>query len=158
MASFEILSGDFEREIIRIRYSDAGRAFVRLTGDDGVAEDLFLAREVVGAATAGEGRVAELLARWAEREPFARDLVDLGRPGGERGEGLFVVLLRDGRKFVARGTPDTVAEIKSAAVSESRRGHFAEGLDAARGASRSAVGGLLPRLVPGLFARWLPNR
>lgn len=164
MALFEILSGDFERESVRLRYSEAGRARFRLTSLDGVVEEVFLDRHIAGVAESGEGRVGEYLARWAERDGFAsRDLcVETGRDGARRTEGkgdrLFVVLLRDGRKFVARGSADAVSEIKAASLPADRRAELSR-LDAARSAgSASGVAGLLPRFFPGLIARLLPNR
>lgn len=164
MALFEILSGDFERESVRLRYSEAGRARFRLTSLDGVVEEVFLDRHIAGVAESGEGRVGEYLARWAERDGFAsRDLcVEKGRDGARRAEGkgdrLFVVLLRDGRKFVARGSADAVSEIKAASLPADRRAKLSR-LDAARSAGAgSGVAGLLPRFFPGLIARLLPNR
>lgn len=162
MALFEILSGDFEREPVRLRWSDAGRAFMRLTSVDGVVEDVFLATDVAGAAEAGEGRVGEYLARWAERDGFSTHHGDArtsegARSADGRADRLFVVLLRDGRKLVARGTRDTIAEIKAAALPPGHRPSRLSRLDSARAA---AVGGssILPRLMPGLFARLRPNR
>ena len=165
MALFEILSGDFERESVRLRYSEAGRAFLRLTSLDGVVEEVFLERHIAGVAESGEGRVGEYLARWAERDGFAgRDLrletvKDGARRNDGRGDRLFVVLLRDGRKFVGRGTPEAVSEIKAASLPADRRTKLSR-LDTARGAHHGLDdrAGLLPRLVPGLFARFLPNR
>jgi hypothetical protein len=161
MALFELISGDFEQESTRLRYSEAGRAFLRLTSVDGMVEDLFVERDVAGVAESGEGRVGEYLARWAERDGFALRELHVAKSGsrstagrGEgRGERLFVVLLRDGRKFVARGSADTVAEIKLASLPADRRAKLSR-LDAAR----DAGAGLLPRFVPGLIARLLPNR
>ncbi|MCE1236965.1 MAG: hypothetical protein LWW93_11490 [Hyphomicrobiales bacterium] len=100
MATIEILSGDFERETTRIRYSEAGRAFLRLRSTDGPIEDLFLESEVVGAAEAGDGGGS-----WARA---AR--------AGERDKRLFVVLLRGGRKFVARGDFDAFLQCECAAL------------------------------------------
>jgi hypothetical protein len=150
MASFEIVSGDFEPENVRIRYSEAGRARIRLTSVDGVVEDVFLATDVVGAAAAGEGRVGEYLAKWSERDGFAA-----GSRHGEASDRLFVVLLRDGRKFVARGTPETLAEIKAAALGAARRTAPAE--TAAQPKVRPEVAGR-PRFVQGFLARFLPGR
>jgi len=161
MALCELISGDFERGQIRLRYSEAGRAFLRLTSTDGVVEDLFLETDVAGVAESSEGRVGEYLARWAERDGFTlRDLrVETARGAApRRADGrcdrLFVVLLRDGRKFLARSTPECVAEIKAATLPADRRVRLSR-LDAARTATGS---GLLPRLVPGLLARLLPER
>lgn len=103
MATIEILSGDFERETTRIRYSEAGRAFVRLKSVDGPVEDLFLESEVVGAAEvadAGNARAAR---------------------SGERDRRLFVVLLRGGRKFAARGDHDAFLQFEDAALPADRR-------------------------------------
>ena len=164
MALFELISGDFERENMRLRYSEAGRAFLRLTSVDGVVEDVFLERDVAGVAESGEGRVGEYLARWAERDGFAwRDLKvestgAASRRGEGRGDRLFVVLLRDGRKFVARGHADAVSELRLASLPADRRAKFTR-LDTARGGRGApAGGGILPRFVPGLIARLLPNR
>ena len=162
MAVFELVSGDFERGTIRLRYSEAGRAHLRLTSVDGVAEEVFLDRHIAGVAESGEGRVGEYLARWAERDGFAGHAPradttrDEARRAEARGERLFVVLLRDGRKFVARGTADVVAELKSASLPADRRTKLSR-LDAARHAHDEAPG-LLPRFVPGLIARLLPSR
>ena len=164
MALFEVLSGDFERENVRLRYSEAGRAYVRMTSNDGVVEDVFLDRQIAGVAESGEGRVGEYLARWAERDGFS---LRESRPESNRatarrvdgrGDRLFVVLLRDGRKFVARGTPESVSEIKAASLPADRRAKLSR-LDAARhaGTERTASQ-TVPRFFPGLFARLLPER
>ncbi|MDK9696486.1 MAG: hypothetical protein OEL76_08845 [Siculibacillus sp.] len=164
MALLELISGDFERESLRLRYSEAGRAYLRLTSVDGVVEDVFLERDVAAVAESGEGRVGEYLARWAERDGFVlRDLkVESSsaamRRGDGRGECVFVVLLRDGRKFVARGAAEAASEIRLASLPADRRAKLAR-LDSARGGRNGAAGnGLLPRFVPGLIARLLPNR
>ncbi len=104
MATIEILSGDFERETTRIRYSGAGRAFVRLKSVDGPVEDLFLESEVVGAAEVVDSTRA------------ARPL-----RAGERDKRLFVVLLRGGRKFAARGDHDAFLQFEDAALPADRR-------------------------------------
>ena len=164
MALFALISGDFERESVRLRYSDAGRPYLRLTSVDGVVEDVFLERDVAAVAESGEGRVGEYLARWAERDGFVlRELkVETSRSGDGanradgRGDRIFVVLLRDGRKFVARGNAEAVSEIRLASLPADRRAKLSR-LDAARG-RRDAEPGLLPRFVPGLIARLLPNR
>lgn len=159
MAVFELVSGDFERADVRLRYSEAGRAYVRLTSVDGVVEDIFLERDIAGVAESGEGRVGEYLSRWAERDGFS--VRDRGSNPGAEADGrdgrLFVVLLRDGRKFVARGSLDCVVEIKAASVPADRRAALGR-LDQARASTVGTAQGLLPRLVPGLFARLLPSR
>lgn len=162
MAVFALVSGDFERADVRLRYSEAGRAYVRLTSVDGVVEDVFLERDIAGVAESGEGRVGEYLSRWAERDGFAmRD--QRADAGGEatgrdgRGDRLFVVLLRDGRKFVARGSLECVVEIKAASVPADRRAALGR-LDQARASTVRTAQGVLPRLVPSLFARLLPSR
>lgn len=162
MAVFELVSGDFERDTLRLRYSEAGRAFLRLTSIDGVVEDVFLERDVVGVAEAGEGRVGEYLARWAERDGFSTtdgSSASSARRSDGRGERLFVLLLRDGRKFVARATLESIAEIKAASLPADRRAKLSR-LDAARSAVavEPRAAGFLPRLVPGFLARLLPNR
>jgi hypothetical protein len=165
MAFFELISGDFERESVRLRYSEAGRPYLRLTSLDGVVEDILLQRDVAGVAESGEGRVGEYLARWAERDGFVlRDLKVASSPrtgtstrrADGRGEAIFVVLLRDGRKFVARGSVEAVSEIRLASLPADRRAKLSR-LDAAR-AGRAPETGLLPRFVPGLLARLLPER
>ncbi len=172
MALFELISGDFEPEQVRLRYSEAGRPYLRLMSIDGVSEDVFLERAVAAVAESGEGRVGEYLARWAERDGFTlhqlrsesvratdRARRGDGRGGGDsRAERIFVVLLRDGRKFVARGPADVVQEIRLAAVPADRRAKLSR-LDGVRDRTATAApGGRLPRLVPDLFARLLPNR
>lgn len=131
MATIEILSGDFEREITRIRYSDAGRAFLRLRSVDGHVEDLFLENEVVASAEAGEGAT--------------------GR-GHERDRHLFVVLLRGGRKIVVRGDREAMLQFECAAMpADLRRARLAE----VHAAATRPVPGLVARLREGLFGRLL---
>lgn len=135
MATIEILSGDFERETTRIRYSDAGRAFLRLRSADGQLEDLFLESEVVGAAEAGDG------GRDASRT-------------GERDKRLFVVLLRGGRKFVARGDVDAMIQFECAAVPADLRREYAARLQPVPERRRPGVAdwfrdGLIGRFLPG---------
>jgi len=110
MATIEILSGDFERETTRIRYSEAGRAFVRLKSVDGPVEDLFLESEVVGAAEVADAGNAPRTGRT-----------------GERDRHLFVVLLRGGRKFAARGDHDAFLQFEDASrPAEHRRGRHVD--------------------------------
>ena len=153
MATIEILSGDFRRETTRIRYSEAGRAYLRLTSVDGRAEDLFLESEVVGAAAAGDGKVGDYLRRWAERDGFT--------PGDAAAEArdrhVFVVLLRDGRKFVASGSFEALALVKTASLPVDLRREMCARLDAARAHAKRAVPSFAAWLVPGLLARFLPG-
>lgn len=142
MASFEILSGDFERRTVRIRYSSAGRAFLHLTSVDGRAENVFLATDVIGADTlaAGEGPV-------------------FGEGGREpSGRSRFRVHLRDGRSFVGYGVAATIAEIGVACRGGEVIGRSDGRADAASEVvaplrSGSFMGRSLPRLFPALFAR-----
>ena len=111
MAVIEVVSGDFQSGAARIRYSDAGRAHLVLTSDDGRREIVWLATDVAAAAEAGEGRIADYLEKLAARDGF--DLLPApAHAEARRQERLFVVLLRDGRKFVARASGETIAEIQ----------------------------------------------
>ena len=141
MATIEILSGDFERETTRIRWSEAGRAHLRLKSIDGTVEDLFLENEVVGAAEAGaESRSASV--------PH----------GAGRAERLFVVLLRGGRKFVARGDYDAFVQFECAALPADRRRERLTSLQAAHAASRLEEARSASWFGASLFARLLPHR
>lgn len=142
MATIEILSGDFERDTTRIRYSEAGRAFLRLRSNDGHVEDLFLENEVVGAAEAGEG-------------PTGRDRGEGVRSTEKR---LFVVLLRGGRKFVARGDFDAMIEFETAPLPADQRRERLARLQASRVTRAAAASGPAAWFGPGFFARLLPGR
>jgi hypothetical protein len=109
MSSLEILSGDFETGVVRIRYSPAGRAYMRVTSRDGFVEDLFLEKDFTACFDSTEGRVGEKLRRWAS-ENGIREV-----PDAARGERVMAVMLKDGRRIIGRTTPDVVAELKSAA-------------------------------------------
>lgn len=152
MAVIEVVSGDFQSGSTRIRYSDAGRAHVTLVSKDGRRDDVWLATDVVAAAEAGEGRIDDYLRLLAERDGFtyfaAPVTTDLA---ARRRERLFVVLLRDGRKFVARASGDAISEIRTAALSPERRREELARREATR---LGAPAGILP----GLFARFLPQR
>ena len=141
MATIEILSGDFERETTRIRWSEAGRAHLRLTSIDGTVEDLFLENEVVGAAEAGGD---------LHGGPHSR--------GGGRSERLFVVLLRGGRKFVARGDFDAFVQFECAALPADRRRERLTSLQAAHAATRVDEARSASWFGASLFARLLPHR
>lgn len=146
MATIEILSGDFERDSTRIRYSEAGRAYLRLRSLDGHVEDLFLENEVVGSAEAGDGHAASARGRCA-----------IGRSQELH---LFVVLLRGGRKFVARGDYDAMVEFETAPLPADQRRERLAHLQAAR-LARSAtatVTGPATWFGPGFLARLLPGR
>lgn len=162
MATIEILSGDFRRETTRVRYSEAGRAYLRLTSVDGRGEDLFLESEVVGAAEAGEGRVGDYLRRWAERDGFLADVDDESSPAHAKARHVFVVLLRDGRKFVASGTFEALALMKTASMPPEQRRQLRARLGGTRAPVRAAAAGLAGLVasgfVPGLIARLLPHR
>lgn len=151
MAVIEVLAGDFSRGGVRIRYSDAGRAYLGLTSKDGRREDVFLATDITAAAQTGEGRIEDLLHRLAERDGFDLASPDDSATMPRRGDHVFVVLLRDGRKFVARSTAEAYALIRSAAMPLKRRREELARLEAAR---ITPPAGLLPHL----FARFLPNR
>jgi len=152
MALIEVLGGDFARGGVRIRYSDAGRAYLGLTSKDGRREDVFLASDISAAARAGEGRIDDLLSKLAERDGFALTLPpDDCAPTHRRGDLVFVVLLRDGRKCVARGTFEAFTLIRSAALPPERRREELARLEAVR---LTPPAGFLPHL----FARFLPQR
>lgn len=143
MATIEILSGDFERDSTRIRYSEAGRAFLRLRSKDGHVEDLFLENEVVGAAEAGDGQ----------------SMTRRGRAdGGSQDKRLFVVLLRGGRKFVARGDFDALVEFETAPLPADQRRERLAHLQASRISQTPTVTGPAAWFGPGFFARLLPGR
>lgn len=155
MSVIEVVSGDFQRGAARIRYSDAGRAFLRLTSKDGRQDDVWLATDISAAAEAGEGNIDAYLKRLADRDGFS--FLPAGGSGdaaGRRADRLFVVLLRDGRKFVARGAVEAVDEIRTAALSPERRREELARMETRRLASATPVGGILPNI----FARFLPHR
>lgn len=140
MSSLEILSGDFEAEAVRIRYSPAGRAFVRVTSRDGFVEDLFLEKDFLACFDSSEGRVGEKLRRWAS-ENGIREV-----PGAARGERVVAVMLKDGRRILGRTTSDVVAELKNAARGE---GPPPAPVKAARPLEgRSPFSSLMTRLFP----------
>jgi hypothetical protein len=140
MSSLEILSGDFEPGAARIRYSPAGRAFVRVTSRDGFVEDLFLEKDFLACFDSSEGRVGEKLRRWASENGIQEVL------GAQRGERVVAVMLKDGRRILGRTTPDVVAELKIAAQGETPPS-TAERPLAAVVAGR-AIAGLMTRLFP----------
>lgn len=163
MAVFELVSGDFEPEQVRVRYSEAGRALLRLTSTDGRVEDVFLETDVVGVAESGEGPIGEHLARWAEGDGF--DLLpprperrgSAARRRDGRGRRLFAVVLRDGRRFVGLGTGEAIAELKAWSLPAELREATGEPA-AERFTARRVVAEVLPRFVPGLLARLRPPR
>lgn len=141
MATIEILSGDFERETTRIRYSEAGRAHLRLKSSDGPVEDLFLESEVTG--------VAEVTESGATGPRAVRS--------GEREKRLFVVLLRGGRKFVARGDFDAYVQFRRAASIEERRRPHPVALDDVDVTARFGASRLAAWFGTTVFARLLPG-
>ncbi len=110
MSAIEILLGEFERGIVRIRYSAAGRAYLRLVAIDGPTEDIFLASDIAACEESGDGRYGDLMDRWVARE----GIDPLGRGSGFRQERLFIVVLKDNRKLVGRSTLDTIAALRAA--------------------------------------------
>lgn len=141
MATIEILSGDFLRETTRIRWSEAGRPYLRLASNDGPLEDLFLENEVVGAAEVGgaiRGR--------------------RGESPGPREDRLFVVLLRGGRKFVARGDFDSFVQFECAALPADQRREKLSSLQAAHAAARLDETRAASWFGAALFSRLLPIR
>lgn len=154
MSVIEVVSGDFQRGPARIRYSDAGRAFLRLMSSDGRQDDVWLATDVAAAAEAGEGNIDEYLKRLAARDGFTYlPSSRAADAAARRVERLFVVLLRDGRKFVARGAAETVDEIRTAALPPERRREELARLEASRLAAATPAG-----FIPNIFARLLPHR
>lgn len=116
MSAIEVILGDFERGIVRIRYSAAGRAYLRLVAIDGPTEDIFLAADIAACEESGDGRYGELMDRW-----LAREGVDAsGRGSGFRQERVFIVVLKDNRKLVCRSTLDTIAALRAACGSPPR--------------------------------------
>lgn len=138
MSSLVILSGDFEPGAVRIRYSPAGRAFVRVTSRDGFVEDLFLEKDVLACFDTSEGRVGEKLRRWA-RENGIDEM-----PRGPRGERVVAVMLKDSRRILGRATADVVATLKSVAQTEETAPQAAAWSLASGG--RAAFTGLMNRL------------
>jgi hypothetical protein len=142
MATIEVLSGDFQRETTRIRWSEAGRPYLRLKSNDGPVEDLFLENEVVGAAEAcGDIRKGRGDPRAVSREDH-----------------LFVVLLRGGRKFVARGDFDAFVQCECAALPAELRREKLSSLQAAHAAARLDEARTGSWFGAALFQRFLPSR
>jgi hypothetical protein len=151
MASFEILSGDFEPEIVRIRYSEAGRARLRLTSVDGMVEDVYLATDVA-AAEAGDVRLCDRAGEGGRRARSARPAV-IGDREAAAADRMFAVVLRDGRRFVARGSADTLAEIRAATEPAGRRVSYVEEphlrVPPSTAVAHRFVQSVLARLLPG---------
>lgn len=143
MSAIEIVVGDFEPGVARVRYSTAGRPTLRLTSTDGIVEEIALQSEVAGCAEHDEGKVADYLDRWLRRS--GRTLDDVVEQSF-RHERVFVVVLRDGRKFAARSTADVVADLKAMASRKDRP---------RRGPTASPGGG---GLKANLLARFLPGK
>lgn len=143
MSAIEIVVGDFEPGVARVRYSTAGRPTLRLTSTDGIVEEIALQLEVAGCAEHDEGKVADYLDRWLRRS--GRSLDDVVQQSF-RHERIFVVVLRDGRKFAARSTADVVAELKAMASRKDRP---------RRGPTTAPGGG---GLKANLLARFLPGK
>lgn len=142
MPAIEIVVGDFEPGVARIRHSTGGRPILRLTSAEGAVEDIALHSEVVGCAEHDEGQVGSYLERWLSRSGHDLDEIIAHSFRHER---LFVVVLRDGRKFVARSNADVVAELKALAarVDRPRRSRIASGSE------RTLRASLLARILPG---------
>ncbi|MBT9290055.1 hypothetical protein [Prosthecodimorpha staleyi] len=142
MSAIEIVLGDFAPGVVRIRRSATGRPVLRLTCANGDVEDIALQNAVAGCAEHSEGNVSAYLDRWLRRVGQSLDkLLDQSF----RHERVFVVVLHDGRKFVARSSPDVVADLKAMATVSDRppRRHG----DAGRTGSPS-----------GFFSRFLPSK
>jgi hypothetical protein len=142
MSAIEILLGDFRLGIARVRTTPSGRRAVTLTNARGAPEEISLTDQLAGCADHDEGRVSDYLERWMARE--GRSL-SAALDQSFRHERLFVVVLTDGRKFVARAHIELVAELRA----------LARGRIAAAAAQAEAVearvghrGGLLGRLRP----------
>lgn len=141
MSAIEIVLGDFAPGVVRIRRSATGRPILRLTCTNGDVEDIALQNAIAGCAEHSEGNVSAYLDRWLRRVGQNLDkLLDQSF----RHERVFVVVLHDGRKFVARSSPDVVADLKALAMSGDRsvRRH-----DDARSAGST-----------GFFSRFIPSK
>lgn len=110
MSAIEIVLGDFESGVVRLHGDDSGRLFVVLTGLDGASETVSLHIEIAGCALHDEGSVAPYLDRWLRAAGTTLDTVLAESFPHER---VCVVVLKGGRKFVARAHPDVVAKLKA---------------------------------------------
>lgn len=150
MSAIEVTVGEFEPAVVRIRYSAAGRPFLRLTSTDGLVEELYLEIDLKHVAVAADPRLGEEMNRWllgrdAEAAmPAARDRDEGGRRGPSAREHRFVMVLRDGRKIGARATRDIVAELRS---------FSAEAPVAAQAVPMARRHGLVPSFLSRLLAQ-----
>lgn len=114
MSAVEIVLGDFAPGVVSLRRLSGGRAILRVKGHDGLSEEIALHQALAGCAEHSEGRVAGYLRHWLALSGSSLDAL---LADSFRHERLFVVILHDGRKFVARGTVDVMAELKSMVTS-----------------------------------------
>jgi hypothetical protein len=140
MSSLEIFSGDFEPGVVRVRYSPAGRAYLRMTSRDGFVEDIFIEKDLRACFDSTEGRVGDMLKRWATETGIDET------PAGRRAERLVAIMLKDGRRIVGRATLDVVSEMKSAA--KSSEGAASTNSGQTNPAQRGGIAGLVTRLFP----------
>ncbi|WP_407051695.1 hypothetical protein [Methyloraptor flagellatus] len=133
--SIEVSVGEFEPEVVRIRYSAAGRPYLRLTSTDGLVEDLFLERDLKLVAEVPDPRLGETMNRW---------LVSGDATGRER---HFVVVLRDGRKFGARASRDIAAELRGFCGADPLRAPMPAAIPAVAPIARRSA------FVPGFIAK-----
>jgi hypothetical protein len=139
MAAVRILAGDFIADEVRIRYSRAGRAFLRVASVDGIIEDLYLKTNIIDVIEPDAGHVSTVILRQLAEAGLGEHPV-LRRNGRE--ERLFLVLLKDGRRLVARASTAMISELR----------------DLARGGTPVSPPLIAEASRIGMFARLLPAR
>ncbi len=114
MSSFEVIAGDFAPGIVRTRFSAAGRPFIRLRGLDGAAVSLWLGTQIAGVAEAGTNGIRSYVRTWLRREGLeSLEHLEYGAPAGQTTveRRIFVLVTRDGRKFLGRASVAALAEL-----------------------------------------------
>ncbi|MEJ1158582.1 hypothetical protein [Prosthecomicrobium sp. N25] len=147
MPTIEIVLGDFAPGPLALDHTLVGRPVLRSQRPDGSVETIHLRGQVAGCAEHDEGSISGYLARWMAQGGLSLDAVVADMFRHER---LFVVVLADGRKFVARATPEIVAELKTCARPPRRP-------DAARPSGPGTAAVSAPPVPPrasGLAAWW----
>jgi hypothetical protein len=145
MSTMEIVVGDFEPGVVRFERTLAGRRYIEVARSDGTIEQVTLRSQIAGCAEHNEGTIGRYLSVWMRR--CGLSLSD-ALYETFRHERLFVVVLVDGRKFVARATPDVMADLKSCARPAPRRPDLAR-IDLSPEPARP-----VPSPAGGFFARW----
>ena len=113
MATIEILAGDFQPGLARVRFTDEGTAYLRLRVGDAETVVIRLPEDVAGLVDAAEPGIRSHVGIWLARHGLGglSDLMRQDKETGKSARRVFVLLRHDRRKLIGRADQATFEQL-----------------------------------------------